>query len=412
MRLVGRAQALRRDGRPGGATNAATRAVRLAPGAPGPRRLLGELLHASGDCAQATAHLVAYTRLGRADKAVQQAAALIRECTTDKKRRGRLVVRVTPPAAELQVRAPGRKDPVASGQGSVEAEVPSGLYLLQARLAGHEDVDVRVFVKARATTTVAHSLALRPAAVTVVTVPPGATVEIDDKPVGRSPLRIEPVPPGDHEVVAELAGHLPARAGARAEPGEEVRLELRPKPKPAKLRVVAGVEGATVQPDGAPACRAPCDVEVAAGRKQRLRVRAPGFLETSREVLAAPGQVGEVRVRLTPEPAAAARRGQRSWGKALAVAGVALVAGGLVALLTSQSTSGDADDAYDRYTAASEVTLARAAWDEATALDGLATRQLGIAGGLLGAGVLVGGFGGWRWLSTPEDDTGASAGRE
>ena len=84
----------------------------------------------------------------------------------------RTVSRVTPPAAELQVLAPGRKAPVASGQGSVEAVVPAGLYLLKARLAGHEDVDDTVFVKARATTTAAHSLVLRPAAVTVVTIPP------------------------------------------------------------------------------------------------------------------------------------------------------------------------------------------------------------------------------------------------
>jgi len=111
MRLVGEAQAQRRDGRLGRATESARRAVALAPGSPGPRRLLGELYHAGGDCARATAHLVAYTRLGRKDKAVRQADALIRECTSDAKRQGQLRVRVTPSGADVRVDAPGRKKP-------------------------------------------------------------------------------------------------------------------------------------------------------------------------------------------------------------------------------------------------------------------------------------------------------------
>ena len=340
MRLVGRAVALRGDGRLAGATAAATRAVELAPGAPGPRRLLGELHEAAGDCFSALEQLTAYTRLGREDKAVKQVNELIRACRTDGKRRGRLVVRVAPPAAALQLLAPGQEAPVASGQGNIDAELPSGSYRLLARLPGHEEVDVAVFAKAGATTTVAHSLVLRPAAITVVTVPPGADVKLDGEPVGRSPLHLEPVKPGDHEVVAELAGHAPARAQARTEPGQALRLELRPAPEPAKLRVTADVEQASVEVEGGAGCRLPCEVQVPAGRLGRLRLRAPGFLEATREVLAAPGQVGEVRVRLTPEPAAAVRRGQRSWGMALAAAGVALAAGGVVALLPAGGRAG------------------------------------------------------------------------
>ncbi len=410
MRLYRTANDVWGAGRRSHAGRLAARAVGLAPGAPGPRRLLGHLLHEQGDCSLALHHLREFVRLGRVEKQVKQARKLIKDCTTSGKRKGKLAVRVVPPAAEVRVLTPGEDKPVASGNGSVEAELPAGSWRVEARLAGRVDGSFPVQVPAGLRTAVSYSLALRPAVLTVVSVPPGALVKVDGDPAGRAPLQLDPLPPGDHELVATLPGHEPARARVSAEPGQAVRAELRPAPKPARLRVLAGVEGAAVGIDDGAGCRAPCEVEVPANRPQRLRLRAPGYLDATREVVAGPDRIGELRVRLEPETALLERRGRARGGMVLAGTGAALLAGGAWALLAALGAADDADGAFERYRGAGTGREADAAWREAAALDGLAETQTALAAGLLAVGAAAGLWGTWRWLGTPDEEAALEQG--
>lgn len=68
----------------------------------------------------------------------------------------------------------------------------------------------------------------RPATLSVVTEPPGATVVVDGKAAGTSPTTLTDLAPGPHRVEATLAGHVAEPAGTVVQAGEarEVRITL------------------------------------------------------------------------------------------------------------------------------------------------------------------------------------------
>ena len=390
------------------AIDTAAHAVELAPAAPDPRWLLGKLYLQIGDCAQAIHHLSEFRRLGRDDKQLKKARKLVGECTGNKKRRGRLDVRVQPEGAAVRILAPWQEPPVAAGHGAVEAKLPAGSYRVQAQLPGYLPLDEPARILPLQTTKVAHTLLVRPASLTVSTVPPGAQVRLDGKPVGESPVTLERVAAGDHEVVAELAGHRVARAGTRARPGQSVRLELRPEPEVAKVHVRTNVPGARVEVDGTDRGPAPCPLELEAGRRQRVRVLAPGWLPGEMELVPEAGKRRRLRVLLKEDPATVARASRERWGLVLVSTGVALAVGGVAALALGYASSDEADAAYARYAGAGAGPAARTAWDDTVALDEQARLETSAGLGLLAAGAGVGLLGAWRWLGAPEpeDETG------
>jgi len=408
MRLFDEARALSGEDRVVEAMAVARRAFSLAPGAPGPRRLLGELHFQDGDCALAMHQLAAFVRLGRVQEQVAEAGRLLEECRSEKSHRGRLLVRVVPEQAAVRVRSPASKTPVAEGRGQLDVGLPSGSYRIEARLAGYQRVSARVRVPAGGVVTVSHSLSRAVAALEVTTLPTGAQVTVDGRPVGTAPVELAPLAEGSHEVLAELPGFRAARAKVVARAGHREHLGLRLQAEPVRVRVVTNAEEAVVQVDGRPRCRPPCEVALAPGRPQRLRVRAPGYLSGDKELLPRPGQFSEVRIPLRVDPAAGRLRVRRQLGMGVTATGAALAAAGVWALLSALGTADAADAAYGRYEGAGTSREARAAWDEAAALDGRARIETAVSVGLLAVGVGVGAFGGWRWLAPPPDEDGDS----
>ena len=237
--------------------------------------------------------------------------------------------------------------------------------------------------------------------------PAGAQVEVDGRPVGTAPLTVEPVKPGDHEVVAKLERYQEARARVAVEAGRRVELELRPEPEPAKLTVTASdadgqaVEGASVELSGATKGKAPLELELPAGRKGSVRVLAPGYLPAVKELEPTPGQVGDLAFALELSPEAAARASRQRGGTILGGTGALLAAGGVAALLAGLSAADDADSAYGRYQQALTGDAAQAAYTEAQSLDEEAASRQTLGLSLLGAGVALGVVSGWQLLSGP-----------
>ena len=126
----------------------AEEAARLAPGAPAPRQLLGDLYLRLGDCATAIRWFSDVVRMAREETAIKRAQKVVEQCTTDKKRQGELLVRVEPVSASVNVFAPGTKAAAASGQGRAEGEVPAGTYRLEAKLPGYRTLEAAVRVPA------------------------------------------------------------------------------------------------------------------------------------------------------------------------------------------------------------------------------------------------------------------------
>ena len=389
------------------AISAAEEAARLAPGAPAPRQLLGDLYLRLGDCARSMRWFSDVERMAREDGVVKRARKVLKMCATDKKRQGDVAVRVEPAEASVNLFAPGAKAAVVAGQGRAEGRVPAGTYRLVARLPGFAALEADVRVPARGKAEVAHRLERLPSVLVVTSDPAGAQVELDGKALGTAPLTVEPVKPGDHEVVAKLDRHRPARARVAVEAGKRVELELRPEPEPAKLSVTATdadgdtIEGATVELGGATKGKAPLELELPAGRTGSVRVAASGYLPSVRELEPGPGQVAELAFSLEESPEAAAQASRQRWGLILGGSGALLAAGGVAALLAGLGAASDADSAYGRYQQALAGDAAQAAYTEAKSLDEEAASRQTLGLSLLGVGVALGVASGWQLLTGP-----------
>ena len=84
----------------------------------------------------------------------------------------------------------------------------------------------------------------------VSTTPPGATVALDDRPAGYTPLTLNEVPVGRHKVGVSMDGHLPAERQVTVSKNKslDVALVLEPQPKPEVASVAP--EDAAMPPEG------------------------------------------------------------------------------------------------------------------------------------------------------------------
>src|SRR5262249_48830538 len=68
--------------------------------------------------------------------------------------------------------------------------------------------------------------------------PRGAEISVDDRRTGVTPLTLETLPPGSHEVRVEKEGHRPYRESVSLESGASGRVTARLAPLPGRLRVL------------------------------------------------------------------------------------------------------------------------------------------------------------------------------
>jgi outer membrane cobalamin receptor len=116
----------------------------------------------------------------------------------------------------------------------------------------------------------------------IETSPAGATIFIQRKdlgPRGNAPTALG-LKPGDYLVLAELAGHHPARVEVRGlSAGQSQRVTLLLEPLRGTLEIAGPVAGASVRVDdasAAPSCSAPCELQLNEG-PHKIYVERPGF---------------------------------------------------------------------------------------------------------------------------------------
>ena len=144
------------------------------------------------------------------------------------------------------------------------------------------------------------------AVIKVETTPPGATVYIDRKDLGsrgRSPRPLG-VPEGKYQVLVELEGYESAIVGPiEAKLGSEARVPIVLKRIVGTVHVaVEGAPGALVHVDdekAAPACSAPCDIEIPPGVHQLYFTRE-GFQAPPRQISVVARESSKVTATLSP----------------------------------------------------------------------------------------------------------------
>ncbi len=157
---------------------------------------------------------------------------------------GGLRIESDPPGARVRVNGQ------AKGQTPLElSDLPLGDYEVQLDQKGYESQSRRVTLSAAAPAGQLRTKLVRlsPAsgAAEIVSTPPGATVTIDGKPAGRTPLSAAALPVGSRTVRLTLDGHEPWSGTVDVVAGQKGRVEAhlmpiegRPKPTPAQPEAV------------------------------------------------------------------------------------------------------------------------------------------------------------------------------
>ncbi len=135
------------------------------------------------------------------------------------------------------------------------------------------------------------------AVLSITTNPPGASVTVDGKYRGRTPLDAD-VPPGrEQSVQVFLDGYHPVQRKVTLASGEQSALALDLKPRLAALRIVADPDDAQLYIDGVAHGRVGQTVELPA-RAHRIEARKAGYLSQQRQVTPQPGLEQVVRFKL------------------------------------------------------------------------------------------------------------------
>jgi len=240
-------------------------------------------------------------RAGKAKKAVDRLVARLF---------GRLAVGCTPDTASARI------DGIRVGGCPFEkARIRPGRYTLTVEAPEHVSHEERIVVAAGEQVEVEVRLKPVPGSLVgslrVESDPPGATVLVDRKTLGRTPFGPHGLAEGRHEVRARLEGYedglanVPVRAGKTT----VARFDLAPRRpgragrrgrRPGALAVRSSPSGATVLLDGAVAGQTPVRLKRVAPGEHRLALRLEGYAPWEQALRVSSGRLREVHAVLDP----------------------------------------------------------------------------------------------------------------
>ncbi len=215
----------------------------------------------------------------------------------ERARAGRVDVITVPPAARVELFGYDIGETPVHGQ-----ELLAGAYRIRIHKEGFQDVDTSLFVQPGRTTPVSVTLTPVAAMLRVVTVPVAATVAVDGRVVGETPIAARVLPIGVHEVTVSKEGYSPVTKQVEADPGQPVELTLtltEAPPDTGLLTVKTRPGRASVSLDGEPVGQSPVRrLEVSAG-EHVLDLYLSGYEPVSQQVVVPGGGHRKVAVKLS-----------------------------------------------------------------------------------------------------------------
>lgn len=204
---------------------------------------------------------------------------------------GTITVRSSPPGATVAV------DGKEVGKTPLSFKAKAGPHRVVVTLFGFDPYVADVRVRPGKEVFVDAILKRQYGRLRVETTPPGATIIVDGKEVGKSPLVLEKVAVGEHKVMAKLAGYYPAVTSVLVEKGVEKVAKINLRKVVGGLYVETTPEGAIVYIDGTPKGKTPLGLVLVPG-KYRIRIEKQGYRTVEREVEVPREGTAEVRVEL------------------------------------------------------------------------------------------------------------------
>jgi len=123
----------------------------------------------------------------------------------------------------------------------------------------------------------------------VTSEPAGATVLLDGKEIGKTPLDARNLPAGEHTVSVRLYGYVTAEKKVQVPRAGTVEAEFALERQTRSVRVVSQPEGAEVTWDNEPVGKAPTVIARTTVGKHSVRLTLPGHAELTQEVEVTPG---------------------------------------------------------------------------------------------------------------------------
>jgi len=280
------------------------RAVGLLPEAPGAHRGLGLALAAQGDCAGAVAALRTYldrlAALPVQRKPKPEAVRALADCEAATRslgapRGGSLVVVSHPPGASVQM--DGRR--VGATPLSL-LDVAPGEHAVRVALDGYTALERTARVRRGEAETVRLEL-LRAAGLDLLSEPTGATVHMDGRAAGATPLSLPNLDAGHHRLeVAHVDRRRPWVGDVVLEPGAKTTLSLLLEQAGGLLAVRSAPAGAAVTLDDRPVGHTPLGPNLVAAGDHWVRVAKAGFALEQRPVRVVAGSTTQVELDLRP----------------------------------------------------------------------------------------------------------------
>jgi formylglycine-generating enzyme required for sulfatase activity len=147
------------------------------------------------------------------------------------------------------------------------------------------------------------TLALAPnwSGVAVSSIPAGAAVKVDGRPLGKTPVELE-LAAGSHEIEISADRHKTWRERIEVKAGQPVTLpEVRLVPADGRLAIRSRPAGASVLVSGRYVGLTPLEVEVAAGKEHEIQLSKTGYESASRKAAVASGETKGLELVLAPQ---------------------------------------------------------------------------------------------------------------
>jgi formylglycine-generating enzyme required for sulfatase activity len=147
------------------------------------------------------------------------------------------------------------------------------------------------------------ALALAPdwSGVSLSSIPAGAAVKVDGRPLGKTPIELE-LAAGGHEIEISAERYKTWRGRVEVGAGHPMALpEVRLEPADGRLAIRSRPAGASVLVDGRYVGQTPIEVEVGPGKEHEVQLSKSGFEPAGRKVTAASGEVKALDLLLTAQ---------------------------------------------------------------------------------------------------------------
>lgn len=136
----------------------------------------------------------------------------------------------------------------------------------------------------------------------ITTSPPGATCEIDGKPLGTSPCKVDSLPAGSYTLRLSLVGHDPHTEVLAVVAGKATQRGVELVATPVPVRFVSSPEGAEVSLDGAVIGKTPLTQPVKPGAHQ-VRIALAAHQPVTQALTVQPAsRPADVKASLVPLP--------------------------------------------------------------------------------------------------------------